>query len=438
LIVGRKRKARALDVYVGSSKVGTYSRAASGATSFRYDPVWLSSERAFPISMSIPLSDRLWSGESVASFFDGLLPDDQTVRETIAARAHAESAGIFDLLAVLGRDCVGALRLIPEGEEPGDPSRMSYRPVSDEEITARIAGLGTAPLGVHTDDDDFRITIAGVQEKSAFLRVDDAWRLPLGPTPTSHIFKPAMNHGPYGADFSDTPWNEWLCLKLCHALGLETANAEVMVFDGKPVIVVERFDRVWRDGVLYRLPQEDICQAMGVQPSRKYQSDGGPGIIDVLQFLNGSESPREDRLKFMKAQVVFWLLGAIDGHAKNFSIFNTPGGYRLTPLYDVMSAAPYPQLSDHKVKLAMGGGDNRHYRLKEIQPRHFYQTARKAGLRDEDVDDILSGLASRIDGAIGDVARLAADAGVPEHTYKPVFEDVTDRARMMQMAQAEE
>ena len=327
------------------------------------------------------------------------------MRDKIAAREHADSAGIFDLLAVLGRDCVGALRFVPEGEDPGDPAKMSYRPVSDEEIAQRIASLGTAPLGVHADDDDFRISIAGVQEKTAFLRVDGNWQLPLGPTPTSHIFKPAMKAGPNGADFSDTPWNEWLCLNLCRALGLETANAEVLMFDGKPVIVVERFDRVWRDNVLYRLPQEDLCQAMGVPPSRKYQSDGGPGIVDVLQFLNGSESPREDRLKFMKAQIVFWLLGAIDGHAKNFSIFITPGGYRLTPLYDVMSAAPYPQLSDHKVKLAMAVGDNRHYRLKEIQPRHFYQTARKAGLGDEDIDDIISGLASRIDGAIAEVAR---------------------------------
>ena len=436
--MGRKRKGRVLDVYVGSSKVGTYSRAASGATSFRYDSAWLSSERAFPISLSIPLSDRLWSGESASSFFDGLLPDDRTVREKIAAREHADSAGIFDLLAVLGRDCVGALRFVPEGDDPGDPAKMSYRSVSDEEIARRIAFLGKAPLGVHADDDDFRISIAGVQEKTAFLRIDDGWQLPLGSTPTSHIFKPAMKNAPNGADFSDTPWNEWLCLNLCRAFGLETANAEVLMFDGKPVIVVERFDRVWMNNVLYRLPQEDLCQAMGIPPSRKYQSDGGPGITDVLQFLNGSESPREDRLKFMKAQIVFWLLGAIDGHAKNFSIFITPGGYKLTPLYDVMSASPYPQFQDQKVKLAMAVGDSRHYRLKEIMPRHFYQTARKAGLRDEDIDDILSGLASRMDNAIAEVAKLTADAGAPEHTYKCVFAGINDRARMMQMPQMEE
>jgi len=429
--VGRKRQGRVLDIYVGASKVGRYSREPSGATSFRYDPDWLSSDKAFPISLSMPLSDRIWSGENATSYFDGLLPDDRTVREKIAAREQAESAGIFDLLAVIGRDCVGALRFVPEGLDPGDPAKMTYRPVSDDEIARRIAALGTNPLGVRVDEDDFRLSIAGVQEKTAFLRIENQWQLPLGPTPTSHIFKPAMKEGPSGADFSDTPWNEWLCLVLCRALGLESANAEVLSFNGKPVIVVERFDRVWQDGVLYRLPQEDICQALGVPPARKYQSDGGPGIVDVLGFLNGAIAPYEDRLTFMKAQIVYWLLAAIDGHAKNFSIFLTPGGYKLTPLYDVMSAAPWPEFSAHKIKLAMAVGNKNHYRLKQIQLRHFYQTGQKAGLREQDMDSIFSDLAAQVDDAIAEAATLAADAGMPESTSGPILAGVSKRAGMI-------
>jgi serine/threonine-protein kinase HipA len=429
--MGRKRLGRVLDVYVGSSKVGRYSRAPSGATSFRYDPDWLSSEKAFPISLSMPLSDRIWSGEGATSYFDGLLPDDRTVREKIAAREQADSAGIFDLLAVIGRDCVGALRFVPEGLDPGDPTKMEYRPVSDSEIATRITSLATNPLGIYADEDDFRISIAGVQEKTAFLRVDEQWQLPLGPTPTSHIFKPAMKEGPDGADFSDTPWNEWLCLVLCRALGLETANAEVRLFDGKPVIVVERFDRTWQESVLYRLPQEDLCQALGVPPMRKYQSDGGPGIIDVLEFLNGAIAPYEDRLTFMKAQIVFWLLAAIDGHAKNFSIFLTPGGYRLTPLYDVMSAAPYQEYPVQKIKLAMAIGGKGYYRLSQIQLRHFYQTGQKAGLREQDMDSIFSSLAARMDDAIRLAAALATDAGMPESTSEPILAGVNKRAGML-------
>ncbi len=429
--MGRKRKARAVQVYVGSTKVGVYSRTPDGSTLFRYDPVWLASERAFPISLSMPLSDRPWSGMTVSSFFDGLLPDDSTVRDKIASREHAESAGTFDLLAAIGRDCVGALRFIPEEMDPGDSTKMIYRPVSDEEIAARLEALGTSPLGMNVEEDDFRISIAGVQEKTAFLNIDGKWNLPLGPTPTSHIFKPALMQGPNSADFSDTSWNEWLCLELCRALGLEAANAKVLLFGGKPVLVVERFDRRWQDGVLYRLPQEDTCQALGVSPTRKYQTDGGPGIEDILAFLNGAVAPREDRLRFMTAQVVFWLLAAIDGHAKNFSVFLTPGGYKLTPLYDVMSASPYPQLSPHQIKLAMAVGKNRHYRIMDIQSRHFYQTGQAAGLGKQDMDGIFSGLLARIEAALAEVEALAAKAGTPEATLVPILEGVEKRASLI-------
>lgn len=428
--MGRKRKARDLDVYVGSAKVGCYHRAADGSTSFRYEPGWLSSDRAFPISLSMPLSDRVWSGTNVISFFEGLLPDDPNTRGRIATRERAESAATFDLLAAIGRDCVGALRFVPEGSDPGDPTQMLSRPIDDAEIAARIATLDVAPLGMDHDEDEFRISIAGVQEKTAFLKMDGAWHLPLGATPTSHIFKPALGKGPNGADFSDTPWNEWLCLEMCRALGLDTARAEVQLFDEKPVLVVERFDRVWQDGILYRLPQEDICQAIGVPPSRKYQSDGGPGIVDVLTLLNGAASPHEDRLRFMRAQVVFWLLAAIDGHAKNFSIFIAPGGYELTPLYDVMSAAPYPEFSQHKTKLAMAVGANRHYRLKQIQPRHFYQTAQTAGISKDVMDDLIADIHRRIGPALAHVGALATKSGVPDHLVTSIFENIRNGATL--------
>jgi serine/threonine-protein kinase HipA len=428
--MGRKRQRRELDLYVGTSKVGQYSRAPNGATAFRYDPDWLASERAFPISLSMPLSDRIWSGEDAASYFDGLLPDDYKVREKIAAREHAASAGIFDLLAAIGSDCIGALRFVPEGEGPGDPTKMEYQPVSDDEIAARLASLATNPLGIQAEDD-FSISIAGVQERTAFLQVDSKWQLPIGPTPTSHIFKPAIKEGPNGADFSDTPWNEWFCLTLCRTLGLKTANAKVQLFDDKPVIVLERFDRTWQEGVLYRLPQEDICQALGVPPTRKYQSDGGPGITNVLDFLNGAVAPHEDRLTFIRAQIVFWLLAAIDGHAKNFSIFITPGGYRLTPLYDVMSAAPYSQLPVQKIKLAMALGEKNHYRLQQIQLRHFYQTGQKAGLSKQDIDSIFTDLVTRTENALSEAANLAADAGMPDSTYGPILDGVSKRVGMI-------
>lgn len=427
--MGRKRKERILDIYVGTSKVGQYRRAPNGATSFRYGDEWLNSTKAFPISLSMPLTDRNWTGDDANNYFDGLLPDDPTIRDKIAAREQADSAEIFDLLAVIGRDCVGALRFFPEGDVPGGPEQMSYRPVDDEEIADRIASLATNPFGRKADTDEFRISIAGMQEKTAFLRIQNSWQVPLGPTPTSHIFKPAMKEGPDGADFSDTPWNEWFCLKLCEEFGLSSAIAEVKHYDNKPVIIVERFDRLWRNEVLYRLPQEDICQALGVPPSKKYESDKGPGILQILDFLNGSASPREDRLRFLKTEIVFWLLAAVDGHAKNFSIFITPGGFNLTPLYDVMSVSPYPEFSKHKIKLAMALGDSRHYKIKEIMPRHFYQTAKKSGIKMEDVEEIFQDLRTRLDHALETVVKLAEKQSMPPATYDPIIDDVREKMK---------
>lgn len=433
--MGRKRHRRALDVYIGASRVGQLTRSPSGVISFRYDSSWLTSDLAFPISLSMPLSDRVSSGEATTGYFDGLLPDDQSARETIAVRQRAESAGAFDLLAAIGRDCVGALRFLPEDSDPPDPAQMKYRSVDEVEIASRLASLRRNPLGLNLVEDDFRISLAGVQEKTAFLWIDNQWQLPLGPTPTSHIFKPAIAESLTGADFSDTPWNEFLCLKLCEAFGLEVAHADVQRFGGNPVIVVERFDRVWYDGVLYRLPQEDLCQALGISPMRKYQSDGGPGIADIMKFLDGAIAPFEDRLTFMKTQVIFWLLAAIDGHAKNFSIFITPGGYRLTPLYDVMSSSPYPQFPIQKTKLAMAIGAKGYYRLNQIQLRHFFQTAQKVGLREQNMERIFSDVAAGLDHAISKTATIATEVGVPESTSGPIFDGMRSRARVIQSGQ---
>ena len=430
--MGRKRQSRVLDVYIGASRVGQLTRSPSGVISFRYDSSWLTSDLAFPISLSMPLSDRVWSGEGTTGYFDGLLPDDQAIREKLATRQRAESAGAFDLLAAIGRDCVGALRFLPEDSDPPDSAQMTYRSVDDVEIASRLASLQRYPLGLNLVEDDFRISIAGVQEKTAFLWIDNQWQLPLGPTPTSHIFKPAIQDSPTGADFSDTPWNEFLCLKICEAFGLEVASANVQLYGSKPVIVVERFDRIWRGGVLYRLPQEDLCQALGVSPMRKYQSDGGPGIVDIMKFLDGAIAPFEDRLNFMKTQVVFWLLAAIDGHAKNFSIFITPGGYRLTPLYDVMSSSPYPQFPVQKTKMAMAIGGKGYYRLNQIQLRHFFQSAQKVGLQEQDMERIFSDLVTEMDHAISKTATIASEVGVPESTSSPIFDGMRTRARIIQ------
>ena len=197
--------------------------------------------------------------------------------------------------------------------------------------------------------------------------------------------KPQIGMLPNGIDLGGSVENEHLCLKLTAALGLPSATTEIADFEGERVLVVERFDRLWtKDERLLRLPQEDCCQALSVPPSLKYDADGGPGMADILDLLRGSDDPGTDQRMFTKSQIVFWLLGAADGHAKNFSISLKSGGrFRMTPLYDVVSAQPSVdagQLRENRFKLALAVGDNRHYVINTILPRHFAQIATREGI----------------------------------------------------------
>ena len=241
-------------------------------------------------------------------------------------RARAEGTDAYSLLAAIGHDCVGALQFLPADLQPTPAGAIDAVPVSRREISAILDNLASAPLGI-TEDGSFRISIAGAQAKTALLRWNRRWCKPRGTTATTHIFKPSIGRLPNGVDLRSSVENEYLCLKIVNALGLPVAHAEMETFGDRRVLIVERFDRLWTaDQRLLRLPQEDSCQALSVPPTLKYESDGGLGITDILKLLRGSDEPLSDQRAFLKANIVFWLIGATDGHAKNFSIFLSPGG----------------------------------------------------------------------------------------------------------------
>lgn len=405
----RRRTHIPLNVFLNSRLVGRLIRQSTGAIDFRYDPSWLGWEHALPVSLSLPLREDRYIGAPVIVVFDNLLPDGDALRHRIAARVHAEGADAYSLLAALGRDCVGAMQFLPDGHEPGPAGAIEGEPISDAEIAKMLGELAMAPLGV-SEGRDFRISLAGAQEKTALLRWKNRWYKPTGTTATTHILKPQTGRLQNGIDLSFSVENEFLCLKLTAALGLPSAAVEIAEFGGTRVLVVERFDRLWtRDGRLLRLPQEDCCQALSVPPTRKYESDGGPGITAILNLLSGSDDPEADRSACLRANIVFWLLGATDGHAKNFSVRLAPGGrFRLTPLYDIISAQPSVdagQIRRNQMKLAMAVGDSRHYVIDTILPRHFVQTAGRAGIGASVVAAILGNIRAKAPDAIEQVRR---------------------------------
>jgi len=400
--MGRARHYDPLFVALNGRLVGTLERASTGAMSFAYDTGWLAYERAIPVSLSLPLRKRRYIGEPVIAYFDNLLPDNDDIRRKVAERVGAGGTDAYSLLSQIGRDCVGALQFVSDPEEIVPPELPQSLPLRENEVADIMRNLATAPLGM--DKRDFRISIAGAQEKTALLW-DNGWCLPVGMTPTTHIIKPQIGKLPNGLDMSASVENEHFCLTLCRELGLEAAATEIHDFEDVRVLAVERFDRLkTRDNRLLRIPQEDFCQALSVPPSQKYNANNGPGILECLALLEGSDYADQDRRAFMKAQIVFWLMGATDGHAKNFSVFLTPGGrYRMTPLYDVLSAQPdydAHRMRRREYKLAMAVGDSRNYPIYRIHPRHFTQNAKAAGMPAGEVEGIFAELAKALDGAI--------------------------------------
>jgi serine/threonine-protein kinase HipA len=381
--VARTKKNPPLRVLLNGRDVGMLSRAASGAIDFQYAREWLAWENAIPVSLSLPLREDRYIGAPVLAVFENLLPDNKAIRDRVAARVKAPGSDAYSLLSKIGHDCVGALQFIAADGDASRAGSIKGTPISDEEIAAKLKDLKATPLGLD-DNEDFRISIAGAQEKTALLHHEGQWFTPNGTTATTHILKPQIGQIPGGIDLSNSVENEYLCLKLCAAFGLDVAKAEIVDFAGTKALAVERLDRLWtRDGRLLRLPQEDMCQALSIPPTLKYQADDGPDNKAIMNLLKASDRPNEDQAAYLKAQIVFWLIGATDGHAKNFSVFLSPGQrFRMTPLYDVLTAQPSVdagQVSEKKFKLAMSAGNANHYRIGDITPRHFLQTADRCG-----------------------------------------------------------
>jgi serine/threonine-protein kinase HipA len=364
----------------------------------------------------MPLVEQAYSGDVVENYFDNLLPDSQSIRNRIQKRFKAKSNKGFDLLWHIGRDCVGALQLFPE-DTSVDVKQIEAEPVSDAEIAGILQNYRTMPLGMQ-EDKDFRISVAGAQEKTALLRLDNKWHIPLKATPTSHIFKLPIGRIEHSnMDLSDSVENEWLCHAILKSHELPVAQTQIALFDGTKALVVERFDRRWSvDGSwLIRLPQEDMCQALNTPPALKYETDGGPGIEQIMKLLLGSDRSLEDRKTFMAQVFLFWIMGAIDGHAKNFSIFLLPGGaFHLTPAYDVISAYPLiakKQLSRREIKMAMSvKGADRYYKWERMQKRHWLTMAKMCRFPEDEMARIIQDVLAKMDQVIGRVeAELPKD-----------------------------
>ena len=422
----------ALSIWMNGELVGTWSVGRTGHHRLDYAPSWRLSARSRPLSLSLPFTaDNRLEGDAVRNYFDNLLPDSDGIRKRISAQFRTKGTDAFTLLQAVGRDCVGAVQLLPPGLTPEGFDHLKYEALTTEQIERHLGALGSqAGVGAQDDEEAFRLSIAGAQEKTALLQVNGQWCRPLGATPTTHILKPPIGVTPgRNLDLRLSVENEWLCNQIVRELGLPAAESQMEDFGARRALVVKRFDRSWHpDGWIVRLPQEDFCQAKGVSSHQKYEQMGGPSIEACLAVLKGGEAFHEDGRHFLCAHLLFWFLAAIDGHAKNFSLFVLPGGrYRMTPLYDVLSAWPLigtgPNAMPYKkTKLAMAvHSKSAHYKLAEIQYRHWEALAKRSGV--EGAWAAMQDMTQRLDAALTAVEkRLPAD--FPVALANAVFQGV--------------
>jgi len=395
---------RRLVVLIEGNVAGRVDQDDRGRLQFAYDDAWRGDTSRTPLSLSMPLAASTYPDEVIRPFLWGLLPDNERVLERWARENQVSAGNPFALLTAVGEDCPGAVQLAP-------PERIDALLrgeggvdwLDERQIAESLRQLRADPSAWHVVESG-QFSLGGAQSKTALLHdpATGAWGAPRGARPTTHILKPAVT----GLDEHDL--NEHLCLLVARRLGLPAARTQVLSFGGERVIVVERYDRRPAEDGIRRVHQEDLCQALGVLPGRKYQNDGGPSPADIVGLLRANVRPWREAeaavATFVDALALNWVLAGTDAHAKNYSLLLAGSGVRLAPLYDIASMLPY---GEHlpKLKLAMKIGGE--YRLGLIAERHWRRLADELGLDADGVVERVVGIVERVPGVMADVAGSA-------------------------------
>lgn len=413
-----------LFVLLPNRVVGRMTQDERGKLSFAYEEAWREVRGSYPLSLSMPLAALEHRHDAVSAYIWGLLPDNDLVLDRWAKKFQVSARNPFALIANVGEDCAGAVQFArPERLDAvinGEGSDVAW--LEEAEIAARIRQLREDQSAWRRPDDTGQFSLAGAQPKTALLLQDGRWGVPSGRIPTTHILKPPS------ADFDGHAENEHFCLALARALGLPTANSTVMHFENEAVFVVDRYDRQAADGGVTRIHQEDMCQALGVPPTHKYENEGGPGVAQIVNLLReNSRAPDEDIRTFLDAIALNWLIGGTDAHAKNYSVLiGTAGRVRLAPLYDVASILPYDDFDPMRAKLAMRIGGK--YRLRDISARNWKKLADELGMAQDVIVQRVLGMADSLPAAADDVRRQMHEAGMAHGIIDRLVDHVSEHA----------
>jgi serine/threonine-protein kinase HipA len=310
------------------------------------------------LSVGLPLGTQTGPRDMRGlDFFENMLPEGPALAR-MAVLAGVRPADTYGILAAFGRDCAGAVMLLPDGEPAGAPECGGYTPMTSADLRQVIGDLDAAPLGA-APERGFRPSLPGFQRKALLGRaVDGAWQLPNGDAPSTWILKP---DGPHAMAA-----NEATCMRLAALCALEPAQTELLDVAGLPVLAIRRYDRLETSGAALpaRLHQEDGCQATATPPGMKYEERRGPALRDLAGLLRNYGDPA-DVTRLLRRTTFNMAVGNADAHAKNFSVLHDTDEpvISLAPLYDVLSTialqlrdgAGQPMRADSRLGQRVGG-----------------------------------------------------------------------------------
>jgi len=406
---------RTLHVYLNQQFAGLYSQDQHGRINFRYADTYLKDTHAIALSKTLPLQAEVFEHNVCHSFFAGMLPEAGQ-RRLIARNLGISANNDFSLLDKIGGECAGAISFFAAEQLPTEinVTNSDYQEISTANLQEILTELPTSPLlaGKH----EIRLSLAGVQDKMTVAIVNGKMYLPLHGAPSTHILKPELGYQ------ISTVSNEAFCLKLAKAIGINAVDCEIANAAEHRFLLVKRYDREPAIPELLnirRIHQEDFCQALAIEPEKKYQAEGGPGLIDCFTLVRENSSmPIYDIPALLDAVIYNYIIGNCDAHGKNFSLlYQDNQSIRLAPLYDLLSTTAYTELS---TKMAMRLGAE--YAINKITAKHFIQFASKTGLNKTLVLARLVEMASAI---IINIDKVESD----DASAKQIKDIIMERAR---------
>jgi serine/threonine-protein kinase HipA len=420
-----------LGVLMGGIPVGRLEQAATGTLTFEYDERWLAATKVqIPLSLSLPLASSRHSGKAVANYLWNLLPDNVQTLEAWGKAYDVSPNNPFALLSKVGEDCAGAVQIVTEEWIQANlNSSGDVQWIDAEEVGRRLKRLREERTWTgRRPGDKGHFSLAGAQPKIALLLDGNRWGIPSGRRATTHILKPPM------PGLNGTTENEYACLQLADRIGITAAEAKVGHFGNETAIIVTRYDReTGPDGAVRRYHQEDMCQALAVNPMTKYQRDGGPSVEqiakDVLQYATDADL---DKNRFATMIAFSFLVLGTDAHAKNFSVIHLPERRMyLAPLYDVLSYQPYVADDHERRRLRMAMKVGGYYRFDEIQPRHWEREATMMDMDPEQMVVTVLDLARRIPDALSEIVRECRADGLTDAVLDRMLDGISARCSVV-------